>query len=415
MKQSSIFPSLWMFLAILTGMSARATDLVVAAGGAGGAYASLNAAIAAASAGDRIIVYPQSNGAAYSETAITLTKSLQILSANEGAFYSIDAPSITIAPTTAGSTITIIGMRLLTGSIASSIAAPTGARCNVNILNDSLVQGGLNLNHDNYNLTAAANYLNTGLTFRFGKIIGNYMNSSIACNTDASVNNPNDTVMIIGNRVHYYSSANNGGIHWNNSSQFFAIQNNFVRLDYPSNNVNFGIYTATAKNSTAGVNTVINNTVLKQTYSIYYGINLNTPAAATTEVLNNIVHAPIYWAGLALGTGNYSVHYNYVNGASFSGFTNDGTNLALLNTTINAATGAITTPLSNCINGGTVDSAYADIDLTRNDAGCYGGSYTLDNFFPITANDWARVILVTAPRRVLVNGTINVKAIGFDK
>jgi hypothetical protein len=71
--------------------------------------------------------------------------------------------------------------------------------------------------------------------------------------------------------------------------------------------------------------------------------------------------------------------------------------------------------LSNCINGGTVDSAYADIDLTRNDAGCYGGSYTLDNFFPITANDWARVILVTAPRRVLVNGTINVKAIGFDK
>jgi hypothetical protein len=415
MKQSSIFPSLLMFLAILSGMGARAADLVVAAGGAGGAYASLNAAIAAASAGDRIIVYPQSNGAAYSETAITLTKSLQILSANEGAFYSIDAPSITIAPTTAGSTITIIGMRLLTGNIVSSIAAPTGARCNVNILNDSLVQGGLNINHDNYNLTAAANFLNAGLLFRFGKVIGNYMNSALTINTDASVNNPNDTVMIIGNRIHYYTSLNAGGIQWNSTGHFFAIQNNFVRLDYPDNYVNYGIYVITAKNSSSGVNSIINNTVLKQTYSIFYGILVATPAIATTEVLNNIVHAPIYWGGLALGAGNYSVHYNYVNTASYSGFTNDGTNLALLNTTINSATGAITTPLSNCINGGTVDSAYADIDLTRNDAGCYGGSYTLDNFFPITANDWARVILVTAPRRVLVNGTINVKAIGFDK
>ncbi|QLH45637.1 MAG: hypothetical protein HWD58_08485 [Bacteroidota bacterium] len=64
----------------------KAADLVVAPGGTGGTYASLNTAIAAASAGDRIIVYPQANGASYSETAITITKSLQILSANEGAF-----------------------------------------------------------------------------------------------------------------------------------------------------------------------------------------------------------------------------------------------------------------------------------------------------------------------------------------
>ena len=415
MKNLHLFGIATFVVAFFVSIQVKATDLVVAPGGTGGTYASLNAAIAAASAGDRIIVYPQANGASYSETAITITKSLQILSANEGAFYTVDAPSITIAPTTAASSITIIGMKLISGGIATSANAPAGARSSINILNDSIMSGALNVNHDNYNVTAAANYIYSGVVFKFGKVIGNFVTSSITCNNDASTNNVGDTSMIIGNRVFYYTAGNNGGVNWNNSNQYFSIQNNFIRLDYPGNATNFGIYVQTGRNSAVGTNVINNNTILKQTYSIYYGMTINTGASSVTEIMNNVIVAPLYGGGLITSAGNYDIHYNYTTNASYGGFTNDGTNVAPTNTSINAANGLITNALSNTINGGTPDSAYSDINLTRNDAGCYGGSYTQDNFFPITGNDWARVILVTAPRRVMVNGTINVKAIGYDK
>ena len=76
----------------------NATDLVVAPGGAGGAYSSINAALAAAAPNDRIIVYPQPGGASYADTNIRITKSIQILSATEGAYYTLDAPVINITP-----------------------------------------------------------------------------------------------------------------------------------------------------------------------------------------------------------------------------------------------------------------------------------------------------------------------------
>jgi hypothetical protein len=154
--------------------------------------------------------------------------------------------------------------------------------------------------------------------------------------------------------------------------------------------------------------------VRKTTYSIYHGYTISTATNSTTDFQNNLVLAPLYQYAYAFSGGSFNAHYNYAVPFNWTGMTNDGTNQAATNTTLNAD-GLNTNALSNTINGGTPDSAYADINLTRNDVGCYGGSYTLDNFFPITASDWARVILVTAPRRVLVNGTIQVKATGYDK
>ncbi|MBL0098443.1 MAG: hypothetical protein IPP46_19660 [Bacteroidetes bacterium] len=391
----------------------KATDLVVAAGGAGGAYASINAALAAAAPNDRIIVYPQAGGGAYSDTNIRITKSIQILSANEGAYYAVDAPVINITPSTAGINVTIIGMKLLTGSIFSTIASPTGSRSTINLLNDSLSDGLISINHDNYDLTVASSHVQAGLTFRFGKAIGNIIRSAVTINSDASVNNPLDTVLVIGNKVFGYTASNYSGIYWNSTTHFFAIQNNFISLTYYLNGYGTGIFIATSKNSTAGINMINNNTVYKASTALSYGIYFTGAASSYTEILNNLIAGSASYA-VYVTSGNVSVHYNYFTSASLLGFTNDGTNITATNVTLNAE-GLNTNPLSNTINGGTTDSAYADIDLTRNDVGCYGGSFTLNNFFPITSNDWARVILVTAPRRVLVNGTIHVKAIGFDK
>ncbi len=402
-----------LMMTLLFSTISEATDLVVAAGGAGGAYSSINAALVAAAPNDRIIVYPQAGGASYADTIIRITKSIQILSANEGAYYSVDAPVINIAPSTAGINVTIIGMKLLTGSIVSTIASPTGSRSTINLLNDSLSDGAITINHDNYNLTVASSHIQTGLTFRFGKALGNISRSPITINSDASVNNPLDTVLVIGNKVYGYSASNYSGIYWNSNAHFFSIQNNFITLTYPLNGYGYGVYIATSKNSNAGMNVINNNTIFKSSFSFVMGIYSIGSANSFTEIVNNLTVGSASYA-VYVASGNSSVHYNYFTNAALYGFTNDGTNIAATNTTLNIE-GLNTNPSSNTINGGTPDSAYADINLTRNDVGCYGGSYTLDNFFPITSNDWARVILVTAPRRVLVNGTINVKALGFDK
>ncbi len=413
MKNSLTSKLFCLLTAICLSNQLMATDLVVAAGGAGGAYATLSGAIAAANSNDRIIVYPQANGASYSENTLTITKSLQILSANEGAFYSVDG-NINVAPSSAGISVTIIGMRLLTGGIQSTIASPLGARSTINILNDSLVSGAVTFNHDNYNLTCASNYIGSGVVFRFGKILGNKIDANVLVNTDASVNNPTDTVQIIGNKINFYSASNTGAITWTSTSQFFSIQNNYMNLSYPGNSVNFGVYVSTSKASLAGTNTITNNTVYKL-YTIYYGYTVGTNATSQTEIMNNLFVGGLYQYALATSGGNFSIHYNYSSVANaFTGFTNDGTNITATNTTLNSE-GLNTNALSNTINGGTTDSAYVDLNLTRNDVGCYGGSISLDNFFPISASDRARVILVTAPRRILVNATINVKAIGFDK
>jgi hypothetical protein len=410
-----IFTSTTLFIiSILTlTNSVKAADLVVASGGAGGAYATIGAAVAAASANDRIIVYPQAGGSSFSEGTLTINKSLQILSANEGAYYAVDG-NINITPSAAGMSVTIIGMKLFTGGIQSTIAAPVGARCVVNLLNDSLAQGAITFNHDNYNLTTASNYIEGGITFRFGKVIGNIIKANITVNTDASVNNPTDTILIIGNKISFNSSTSHAaGIYWTSTSQFFNIQNNYINLTHPSNYANIGIYSTTSKASMAGTNVIYNNTLNKQ-YVLNYGMLIQTNATSYTDIQNNLNLAAIWNPAYSLSGGTFNVHYNFAIANSFSGFTNDGTNIIATNTTLNSE-GLNTNALSNTINGGNPDSAFVDLDLTRNNAGCYGGSFTLNNFFPITSNDWARVMLVTAPRRVLVNGTINVKAIGFDK
>jgi hypothetical protein len=411
-KILSIFGTAALSVAFLSNQ-VKATDLVVAAGGAGGAYASLNAAIAAAANNDRIIVYPQPGGASYSEGTITITKSLQILSAVEGGYYAIDG-NINIAPATAGKSVTIIGMKLFTGGIQSTALAPVGARCAVKLVNDSLMNGVVSFNHDNYDLTLANSYVNDNVTYRFGKVIGNVINGSITINTDGSVNNPNDTNMIIGNKI--LVSTNATGIYWNSTSQFFSIQNNFVYLNFNGYSTGNGINAATSKSSMAGTNVVTNNTIQRMLtpYYAYYGCLIQTNATSNTETQNNVVLGYFAYSSVYVSGGNHSVHYNYGSNNSWGNFTNDGTNVGLTNTTLDAD-GKITNVLSNAINGGNPDSAYVDINLTRNDAGCYGGSFTMDNFYPNGANDWARVFLVTAPRRVLVNGTISVKAIGYDK
>jgi hypothetical protein len=99
------------------------------------------------------------------------------------------------------------------------------------------------------------------------------------------------------------------------------------------------------------------------------------------------------------------------NPLTLTGVVNDGTNNLSSNTTL-AVTGKPNAG-SDAINGGYPDKGFYDINLTVNDAGAYGGLFTLDNYFPITGS--ARVYMISAPRKVTVGTAINVTADGFDR
>ncbi len=80
---------------------------------------------------------------------------------------------------------------------------------------------------------------------------------------------------------------------------------------------------------------------------------------------------------------------------------------------INTDTG-MPLPGSAAINGGDPNAIYTDLDLSRNDAGCYGGSLCRDQFddaLPISAV----VAFVDASRRLVQGNTLNVNAYGIDR
>jgi hypothetical protein len=57
---------------------------------------------------------------------------------------------------------------------------------------------------------------------------------------------------------------------------------------------------------------------------------------------------------------------------------------------------------------------FFDLDLSPGDAGAYGGSFTLNNFFPLHTGA-ARVYHVIYPFNVRVGNTLDVRAFTFDR
>jgi hypothetical protein len=421
--------SLFMLAACVLGlnMSVVANDLIVAENGTGGAHASIGDALTAAADGDRIFVMPRSGGAAYTEN-LTIDKSIQLLSGKEGEQFTM-VGEIVITPAN-GRAITIVGLKDLKGSIAGSANNAEGSRCVVKILNSSFMNGNVNFDFDNYDVTLASNIIVGQVVIRNGDIIGNEITYTPTNHTktvvllNADTYPENDTVNIIANKikVNYTGYWNSIGIDVRTSSSFFLISNNLISMDFYNYNCN-GIVINKTKESGNGKNYISSNTIVKNADAGSSGSNFGiyiyaTAAKSFIEVNNNLI----------LGRPNFnmndgiimeavqatvSFNYNFVNYMTsfLTRISNDGTNNAATNTTIDDE-GRLAVG-SDAINGGNPDSVYYDIDLTRNDVGAYGGSFTLDNYFPITGA--ARVYFLQAPRRVIVGNPIEIKAEAFDR
>ena len=93
----------------------------------------------------------------------------------------------------------------------------------------------------------------------------------------------------------------------------------------------------------------------------------------------------------------------------FTFVSNNTTNQPL---TVNADGSLLNAP--GAINGANPSAVFSDIDLSAGDAGPYGGSYTLTNYFPLLTGA-ARVAHVVYPFNVRQGSTLRVRATSFDR
>jgi hypothetical protein len=414
---------------LLLSANLMAADLCVNESGSGGCFSTITAAIAAANDGDRILIQPKAGNAPYVEV-LNINKSIQLLSNQEGVMWGLSG-TITITPA-AGRTISILHMRSNTGNITASGNSPSGQRCKVNIMNCQLLDGYINFNFNNFDVNVVSTIINNGyVALKYGNLIGNQISAnnysnmflfgSIYClvyfATDPITSN--DSLYIVGNVIKNESTISSAyaNILLNSNAQFFYVSNNYLTKENTagaSSGIRFEIH----KSSTLGTNCVYNNTFYDPGTGYYYPVYIISNTSGLFDIMNNLSFTPnksnAYNVFYSSGS-NPTVAFSYNFGApggTLTNIVNNGTNNLNSNSTINTSTGQINTG-SDGINGGFPDLTYYDLDLTVNDVGAYGGSFSLTNFHPIMGA--ARVYFVKAPRAVLQSGTLNIKAEAFDR
>lgn len=371
----------------------KAADLYVRDLGAGGAYATISAAIDAANDGDRIIIKPKTSSVPYLEN-LSINKSLTFVSETNFSKYYIQG-NINIVPA-ANRVVTINNMYALQSSIATTSVNITGGRCTINILN-SIAD---NIDLDNTKNVTANIYGNTfnNLYFLHGKVTANSY-TSIYLGDDTSPF-ADSGVYIIANKGGTIESATKGyqvNIMNNDLSVTSSalpallisnikptstnvIQNN----NFLASNTPFKITTSLSGNI------VITNNILDSTYSGNLKIDVSTlpPTVIATYNISNT----------SFSTSGVDIQNNNIAYGSY-----------ILNLNNLTSSGAI-------INAGIPDEEYQDLDLTRNDIGPLGGSNSWANYWPSNAGNKPRVMFLNTPRRVYLGTTsIQAEATGISK
>lgn len=415
----------------LVSSSVVAADICVNELGSGGCYPSITAALAVAVDGDRILIEPKAGGVAYIEN-VSISKSVQLLSNNEATQWVLSG-NITITPAI-GRSISIMHMKNNSGNITATGDSPAGARCKVNIMDCELVNGYINLNYNYFNVNIASNEIKNGyVALRYGNVIGNFVSAVDYTNMiyPSSINytllyyltdavSTDDTLFVVGNtfEIQSVTSTYYANVLLNSNSQFFYVANNFLKKQNTYYEC-YGIRFYNHKNSAVGVNSVYNNTIYNPcTYGYnYHPIHVSSNTPGFFDVKNNFTHVPglptNYASYTFAATPTVGCSYNFASpSGTISGIPNDGTNNFTSNSTVNVSTGELNVG-SDGFDAGYPDYAFYDLDLTVNDVGCYGGSFSFDNFYPVSGP--ARVYFVNAPRTILQSGTLTIKANSFDR
>ncbi|RKS23124.1 hypothetical protein CLV94_2028 [Flavobacterium endophyticum] len=377
---------------------ANAADLYVRASGANGAYTTVSAAITAAANGDRIIIQPKTDGSAYVEN-LTINKSLTFVSETNYNKYFIRG-TININPA-AGRVVTISNLNSGSFTIYNVIATgpTTGGRTTINLFNCNLN----NVDTTQANTTTNMSGCTVGgyVFFSHGRITGNRVQRMTAYNTSSDTSLAADDVEIIGNSA---SSV----IANQQTSYNFKFYNNFTS--------GFGVYATKA----GGSNEIVNNTVYEpnggDVAPIYITGNGNPGSGGNVAIMNNAIsfvvaqtNTCIYSDNIATVTASYNVSTNaFVVEGTITQSNNTGSvNMNFDNTAYTVTGGNV--------NAGNPAVQYTDLDLTRNDAGHYGGSNSWANYFPADNGGRPQVNYFITPRTILSTSTLNVSGSAYSK
>jgi hypothetical protein len=395
-----------------------ATDRIVQQNGPAGTFSSISAAITAAVDGDVVVINNRTDGTAWTES-LTINKSITLISASDNTQWWMSG-SVTFT-LQANRVISLIGMRnTLTGAtIGKSGTVPNAAnRMAVSIVNSEIAA---NISLTNVNLYLASCKITGTVVFSFGKILGCDINKTVTMNSDDSYSE--DVNLVIGNKL--MNTAISGTTFTANSlTQYLYFSNNFVR----GNTTSPAFRTLELKAGAVG-NRITNCTILYEytgsTGSALTALSLSHNTG-TLAVENNIITGN-YFSATTGGNGilvqswassSTTFTYNMYNNPHSGGtnlntalFNFENTSLSTTNFTVDGVYSG-----GGHVNAGNPGNTYLDLNLTRNDIGAYGGSYSLENFLPVlNGPQSSRVNLITGPRVVNQGGNVTIEAIGFDK
>jgi len=405
-----------------------AVDRIVEEFGVSPAFSSINAAVAAAQSGDRIIIKNRAGNIPWIEN-VTIDKSLEFLSFANNDFFIVQG-NYTIQRIF-GLQVSIVGMRNTNGSILSGSGVNTSKSAKVNVLDSYFLIGDILLNNDIFDVTVAGCTFMEGRIFiPFGSLIGNditYSSNStipVLITNSSGTSFQNDTCFVVGNRINQTGTGVASNVYTvsiANYGQVCYVYNNYIRTR--SRGINLQALPNVAQVSRIWNNTIIGGSSSSINSSTFTnGIYIETSQAnASVEIMNNaIIRGTLSGITRAISKSSTStqinVYFNHIS-PNFSGnvvgtFTFvDNNPVGEIN--IDTDTGAIISA-DNAINGGNPAPQFYDLDLSPNDAGCWGGSYTHANFFPLHTGS-ARVYNVIYPFNVRVGSTMKVKAFSFDR
>lgn len=391
---------LFIAIASLFTSMASAADLYVRDLGAGGSYSTISAAITAANDGDRIIIRPKAGSLPFIEN-LTIDKSLSFVSEINFSKYILQG-TITVTPA-AGRVVTINNLQI-SGTNAITVSGDTtGGRTTLNVFNSTTAGVNAGVTNTTLNMSGC---IGTAITMTHGRITGNKI-TSVTINTPTIDTNPStDDIEIIANAI----SANGTAISMNQKNYNFRILNNFAGT---------GIVTISAVKSNS-TNEIINNVISStNTSNANNSIQVSSPAGFTglISILNNV----FYYVGPTFGTFypvtasgvSCYVYYNISNySVTMPTITNSGNNITAsisLNTTTYTVNGLAP-------NTGSPEDDFADIDLSRNDRGNFGGSDSWANYWPTNVGNKPQVNYLKTPRRIYTGTTeMNATGSGYSK
>lgn len=411
--------TLFSLILLFCSTSIFATDLVVESFGIAPAYSDIQSAINAAANGDRILIRSRPGGIPWIQP-LSINKNIELLSYdNDTMFYYQGDVTIDVSTATE---VTIISMRNTNGDILLTGTGTTKS-CKLTLL-DSYINGNLDLDNDHLVLECAGSEIRGYIHYSHGNIIGNLVQNGISFIGQTGTY-PNEKAKIIGNQCYSQVMIEDGNYN-------FHIYNNLVDIYRYGYQAAFPVMSFETTGSSAFQNFIYNNSLKweQQQSRLIYGtvvLSIKTRAGTghITEIMNNTIYGRYVYNASATtlygierdgGNGTVNLYFNHfdltnrfepakvANIRQYYTFTADFSNS---NTTT-------THSQTTVIDGGNPAPAFYDLDLTPNDAGAYGGSYTLDNFFPLHTGS-ARVYMIDYPFNVRQGSTLNIEASSFDR